>query len=45
MLVIKFVEKYNTIAPEEETLVTKEESKPENADIYPYILYSVDKEL
>lgn len=44
MLVIKFVEKYNTVAPEGETLVSKEESKPSNADIYPYILYSVDKE-
>jgi len=45
MLVIKFVEKYNTIIPEGETVVTKEESKPSNADIYPYILYSVDKEV
>lgn len=43
-LVIRFVEKYNTIAPEGETLVVKEESKPSNANIYPYILYSVDKE-
>ncbi len=42
-LVITFVEKYNTVAPENETLVLKEESKPENANIYPYILYSVDK--
>ena len=45
MLVIKFVEKYNTIAPEGETLVTKEDSKPENADIYPYIVYSIDKQV
>ena len=44
MLVIKFVEKYNTYVPEGETVVTKEESKPKNSDIYPYILYSVDKE-
>lgn len=44
-LVIRFVEKYNTVAPEGETLVTKEESKPSNYDIYPYILYSVDKEV
>lgn len=44
-LVVKFVEKYNTIIPEGETLVTKQESKPENANIYPYILYSVDKEV
>lgn len=44
-LVVKFVEKYNTIIPEDETLVTKQESKPKNADIYPYILYSVDKEV
>lgn len=44
MLVVKFIEKYNTVAPEGETLVTKEESKPKNYNIYPYILYSVDKE-
>lgn len=44
-LVVTFVEKYNTIAPEGETLVLKEESKPSNAEIYPYILYSVDKEV
>lgn len=44
-LVITFVERYNTIAPEGETLVLKEESKPSNADVYPYILYSVDKEV
>lgn len=43
MLIIKFVEKYNTVAPKDETLVSKEESKPVNAEIYPYILYSVDK--
>ncbi len=44
-LVIKFVEKYNTVAPEGDVLVTKEESKPSNYEIYPYILYSVDKEV
>ncbi len=45
MLVIKFVEKYNTFVPDGETVITKKESKPKNADIYPYILYSVDKEV
>lgn len=44
MLIVKFVEKYNRIAPEGESLVVKEESKPENENIYPYILYSVAKE-
>ena len=44
-LIVKFVEKYNTMIPEGETLVTKEESKPSNYEIYPYILYSVDKKV
>jgi len=42
-LLVTYIEKYNTVAPEGETLVLKEESKPTNAEIYPYILYSVDK--
>lgn len=42
-LVVTFVEKYNLIAPEGETLVVKKESKPSNYKEYPYILYSVDK--
>lgn len=44
-IVITFINTYNTIAPKGETLVLKEESKPSNASIYPYILYSVDKEV
>ncbi len=44
-LVVKFVEKYNTVAPEGETLVTNEASKPSNYEMYPYILYSVPKEV
>lgn len=44
-LIVKFVEKYNTVAPEGETLVTNEESKPSNYEMYPYILYSVPKEV
>ena len=44
-LVVKFVEKYNTVAPDGDVLVTKAESKPSNYEIYPYILYSVDKEV
>lgn len=44
-LVVKFVEEYNTVAPEGETIVTKKDSKPSNSDIYPYILYSVPKEV
>ena len=43
-LVVRFVEKYNTLAPEGDTIVTKDESKPSNYEIYPYILYSVEKE-
>lgn len=45
MLVIEFVEKYNTTIPEGETVVVKSESKPKNSDIYPYVLYSVPKEV
>ncbi|MDD2628155.1 MAG: hypothetical protein PHR25_02610 [Clostridia bacterium] len=44
-IVVNFVEKYNTIAPEGEKIITKEESKPSNSKIYPYILYSVPKEV
>ena len=43
-LVVRFVQKYNTLAPEGDEIVTKKESKPSNYDIYPYILYSVSKE-
>jgi len=44
-IVVNIVEKYNTIVPEGETIVTKEESLPSNYDIYPYTLYSVDKDV
>lgn len=44
-IVVNIVEKYNTIVPEGETIVTKKESLPSNYEIYPYILYSVDKEV
>jgi len=43
-LIVNFIEKYNTIVPEGETIVTKNESMPSNSNIYPYILYSVKKE-
>ena len=44
-ITVNSVEKYNVIAPEGETLVLKDESKPSNYNDYAYILYSVDKEV
>ena len=44
-IIVNSVEKYNNIVPEGETIVTKDESKPSNQAKYPYILYSVNKEV
>lgn len=44
-IVINYVDKYNSIAPEGDSLVLKEESKPSNKDYYPYIVYSISNEV
>ena len=44
-IVVKYVDKYNSIVDEDETLVTKKESMPKNADEYPYIVYSIPNEV
>jgi hypothetical protein len=44
-IVIKYVEKYNSILEEGETLVTKKESMPQNSDEFPYIIYSIPNDV
>lgn len=44
-IVINYVDKYNSLVDEGETLVLKEDSKPANKDYYPYIVYSIPNEV
>lgn len=44
-LVVNFAEKYNTIIPKGEVMITDPAKMPSNADKYPYILASVDKSI
>jgi hypothetical protein len=44
-LVVNFVEKYNTIAPQGEKLNINPEKVPANAEVYPYTLANVDKSI
>ncbi len=42
-MVVNFAERYNTIAPSGEKLVLDPKKQPSNANMYPYVLESVDK--
>lgn len=42
-IVVNFVERYNTIVMEGDTINTNPEKMPSNASLYPYILSNVDK--
>jgi len=42
-IVVNFVERYNTIVMEGDTINTNPEKMPSNASLYPYLLSNVDK--
>lgn len=44
-LVVRYIQKYNTIAPEGEKLNINPEKIPSNAEQYPYTLANVDKQV
>jgi len=44
-IIVKYVDKYSSIAGEGETIVTKKESMPKNSEKFPYITYSIPKEV